>query len=305
MIPKARSNHKVLIAGASSFIGRHVTEHLVRSGLEVIATYRNHNDFLERLCLEAKNLILLQIDISNWRNFSMLPSHVDAVVHIAGISDTAGASIDDMLAVNVTGVRNAQRYALQAGARKFIYTSSLSIHGKIEATLVDEHTAINDPDTYGATKYLGERILASAADILPTIAIRLPGVLGSGAHRAWIPTLVERLIAGNDASIYNPNAEFNNAVHVSDLSKFITQLLLGDGWRGFSAFPVGASGVMTILEIVHLLRETLGSVSKICEYDAVKPSFLIDSKYATDRFGFVPTQIDVMLKRYLDDLLLS
>jgi UDP-glucose 4-epimerase len=268
-----------------------------------MAAYRNHNDFLGRLRLEAENLTLLRIDISNWRDFATLPPHVDAVVHIAGVSTAAGVSIDDMLAVNVTGARNVQRYAVRAGVRKFIYASSLSIHGRIETDVVDEHTPINDPEPYGATKYLGERMLASVADTIPTVAIRLPGVLGSGAHRAWIPSVVETLVAGKEVSIYNPNAGFNNAVHVSDLSKFVTTILLGQGWRGFSAFPVGASGKMTILEVVHLLRETLGSASKLCENNIIKPSFLIDSTCAVQCFGYVPTPIDVLLMRYLEDLL--
>lgn len=293
----------VLLTGVTSFIGRHLAKHLAQSGLRVVATYRTANrGLIEGLVSCSPNLTLIQLDISNEVGFDRLPSLIDAVVHVAGVSTMLGVSIDDMLAVNVTGTRNVQRYAMRAGARKFVYTSSLSIHGRIKTGVIDEHTPINDPDPYGATKYLGESMLASVADTIPTVAIRLPGVLGSGAHRAWIPSVVETLVAGKEVSIYNPNAGFNNAVHVSDLSKFVTAILLGQGWRGFSAFPVGAAGQMTIFEVVRLLREKLGSESKLREINVTKPSFLIDSTRAVESFGYVPTRIDVMLMRYLEDL---
>jgi nucleoside-diphosphate-sugar epimerase len=294
----------VLLTGGTSFIGRHLAKHLAQAGLRVIATYRSANrELIEGLMSYSPTLELVQLDISDEIGFDRLPSSIDAVVHIAGVSPMPEVSIDDMLAVNVTGTRNVQRYAARAGARKFIYSSSVSIHGRIDAAAVDEHTPINDPEPYGATKYLGERILASFDDTIPTVAIRLPGVLGPGAHRAWIPTLVDRLVAGEDVSIYSPDAAFNNAVHVSDLSGFIIQLLLRQNWQRFSAFPIGAAGKMTILEVVQLLRVKLGSTSTLCDRHVIKPSFLIDSTSAVDCFGYVPTRIDVMLMRYLEDLL--
>jgi nucleoside-diphosphate-sugar epimerase len=294
----------VLLTGVTSFVGRYLAKDLAQAGLRVVATYRSANPgLMEALVSCSPTLELVQLDISDEIGFDRLPSSIDAVVHIAGVSAMPEVSTDDMLAVNVTGTRNVQRYAVRAGARKFIYSSSLSIHGRIDAAVVDEHTPINDPEPYGATKYLGERILASLDDTIPTVAIRLPGVLGPGAHRAWIPSLVESLVAGEDVSIYSPNAAFNNAVHVSDLSGFIIQLLLRRNWRGFAAFPVGAAGKMTILEVVHLLRVKLGSRSKVCDRHVIKPSFLIDSTCAVDCFGYVPTRIAIMLMRYLEDLL--
>ncbi len=293
----------VLLTGGTSFIGRHLAKQMAQSGLKVIATYRTaHRELIETIESESR-LELFQLDISEQGGFDKLPSSIDAVVHVAALPGMSGVSIDDMLAVNVTGTRHVQRYALQAGARKFIYASSLSIHGKIENDRVDEQTPINDPDVYGTTKYLGERLLAATADAMPTVAIRLPGVLGSGAHRAWIPTLVEKLLAGTEVSIYSPNAAFNNAVHVNDLSQFIIQIILEQDWQGFAAFPVGASTKSTILEIVNCLREKLSSVSTLDENHVTKSSFLIDSTYAVEHFGYVPTRMDLMLTHYLRDLL--
>ena len=296
-------NNKILVTGASSFIGRHVTNHLAREGLNVVATYRSRNAFLESLALRHEGLTLAQIDLTNWRDFSLLPSQIGAVVHIAGVSTGPEVAIDDMLAVNVMGTRHVQRYALSTGVRKIVHTSSLSVYGSILDKEVNELTAINNPDPYGSTKYLAERLLASTADQIPTVALRLPGILGKGAHRAWLPSLVDDLRQGKEVTIYNPNSYFNNAVHVDDLSKLITQLLKTSSWDGYYAFPLGASGKMTIERVVRLLHTALESQSKLSVIGANKTSFTIDSACARKRFGFVPSSIDHVLSNYINDLL--
>jgi nucleoside-diphosphate-sugar epimerase len=293
----------VLLTGITSFIGRHLAHHLAQSDIKVVATYRSDNQHqFESQLANFRTLELIQLDLLEEIGFDRLPSTVDAVVHVAGVSAAPNISNDQMLAINVAGTRNVQRYATRAKACKFIYCSSLSIHGIVNSGIVDERTPIFDPTLYGATKYLGERILEEVSDCLPTIAIRLPGVLGPGAHRAWIPTLVDKMVSSEDVSIHSPNAGFNNAVHVHDLSKFIIQVLRKQSWHGFAAFPIGAAGEMTISEIAHLLQNRLASTSRLLEVDSTRQPFVIDSIYAVKHFGYVPTPIETLLLHYLDDL---
>ena len=293
----------VLLTGASSYIGRHLVKYLYQSGFAVVGTYRTGSsgecDVTRRVVSSPP---MIHLDISQKASFLGLPASIDAVVHVAAAANKPGTTSAEMYSANAAGTRNVLSYATSAGARKFIYTSTLSIHGKIGSGVVDENTPVVDPDCYGASKYLGEQILASAVDSMPTVALRLPGVLGFGAHRAWIPSLVERLLAGRDVSIYNADASFNNAVHVDDLGRFVAQLLAKRIWQGFSAFPVGASGPMTILDIVTLMRDTLRSKSVVYKSDVATPSFMIDSRCATELYEYAPTPMEAILTQYLKDL---
>lgn len=293
----------VLLTGASSYIGRHLVKHLYQSGFAVVGTYRTGSPVecgVTRTVVSS--LPMFHLDVSQKASFLGLPASIDAVVHVAAALNKPGTTSAEMFSANAAGTRNVLRYATSAGALKFIYTSTLSIHGKIGLGVVDENTPIVDPDFYGASKYLGEQILASAADSISTVALRLPGVLGLGAHRAWIPSLVETLLAGRDVSIYNADAPFNNAVHVDDLGRFVVQLLAKRIWHGFSAFPVGASEPMTILDIVTSLRDTLRSKSVVYKSDVATPSFMIDSRCATELYGYAPMRMEAILKQYLRDL---
>ena len=288
----------VLLTGGSSFIGRSTTEVLSRAGVRVTATYRSEGKAINELQLTPNAPELIRLDLGNSNEFSQLPKTIDTIVHIAGLDSMPGVTLDDILHCNVNGTRNIQRYGLNIGASRLIYLSSLLIHGRITAKVVDETTPIVDPDVYGTSKYLGERLLASTADHLPVAAIRLPGVLGVGASRAWIPRVMDRLMTHQLIEIYNPDAPFNNAIHVLDLGNFILELLVDRVWPGFHAFPVAASGATTIGKVVSLLKEATGSRSQIIVRPTKQSSFTISSKYAVKHFGYKPKNISEILDRY-------
>lgn len=298
----------VLITGVTSFVGGHLAKKLVLAGINVLAVYRKPISFRKfnqenNSLINKSNLKYIQLDGFDEESLQKLPMSIDAIVHLAAVPNLINNSIEEMLNINVLGCHNLQRYALRSGATKFIYTSSLSIYGEINTGIVNKYTPIKDPGPYGSTKYLGERVLAYAAESLPTIAIRLPGIIGLGAHRAWIPTLIDKLISNEEISVYSPDAKFNNAVHVDDLSEFILQILLCKSWTGYSGFPIGAKNSMKVIEIINFLKQGLNSQSSISIINELKKSFLIDSTYAEEVFGYIPVEIDVILQRYLNEVI--
>ncbi len=287
----------VLLTGASSFIGGHLAHHLLDAGHLVTATYRRRNAAVDQLAARARPPSLVSIDIADAALLDRLPRAIDAIVHVAGVSILPGVSADDMLACNVVGTRNLLAYSQRAGATQLVHASTVSVHGRIEEPEVDETTPVRDPDLYGASKYLAERQIAAEADRLPAVAVRLPGVLGPGAHRAWLPALIQRLRRHEDVTIYNPESPFNNAAHVDDLGRFVIGLL-GQSWSGFHAFPIGADGTMPVRCAVDTVAAAVGSRSRIEVSDPRQPNFTISSRFAERRFGYRPMPIGAMLTSY-------
>lgn len=264
------------------------------------ATYRSDGPGVSRLRHLALGADLVRVDLARESDFSALPKTADAIVHIAGVSLAPGIALDEMLACNVAGTRNLLNYARHAGVSRIVLTSTLSVHGDVEEKVVTETTPIRSPDVYGASKYLAERIFAAESHWLPCTAIRLPGVLGEGAHRAWLPSLLERIRCHQDVNVYNLHSTFNNAAHVQDVSNLILNLL-GRRWSGFHAFPIGAAGTMSISDLVGLMISLTGSQSNVGEGHAQKNSFMVSSEYAAKTFQYNPMNIEVMLRRYVDE----
>jgi nucleoside-diphosphate-sugar epimerase len=290
---------QIVLTGANSFLGRHVTAYLAKRGHQVVGTYRSEGPAVAALRAAAgpAHLSLHALDVAQPSAFSALPERIDAVVHIAGISTAPGIGLDEMLACNVAGARNVLNYALGARAAKLVYASTLSVHGRIAGAEVTESTPVDRPDVYGASKHLAERMFAERAGELPVAAIRLPGILGEGAHRAWIPTLVEKIAGDRPFTIFNPDSHFNNAAHVDDLARLVESMLASE-WGGFHAFPVGAAGMTTVRGAVEALFEAAGKPPRIDVGPARQSGFTISSGYASRVFGYHAQEIGDMVRRY-------
>ena len=292
---------RILLTGANSFIGSHIARHILAAGHTLTASCRIDNASSTKLALHPSAPTMVALDLSEKDQFAQLPVSIDAVIHVAGVSSTPACTLDEILACNVLGTQNIIEYARRAGARLLIYTSTLSVHGRVDVPVVDEQTPVSDPDVYGASKYLAERLIAAESHWLPSYALRLPGVLGAGAPpRAWIPRLITRLIQNEDVTIYNQAGPFNNAVHVADLGNFCVHLL-EIGGNGFEAFPLGAGGMTNVASAVTLLAKDVKSHSKIIPLDETSPSFTICNSKALS-LGYSPMHINEILHRYSSDL---
>ena len=62
-------------------------------------------------------------------------------------------------------------------------------------------------------------MLKDTADRLPGLALRLPGVVGPGAHRNWLSSVAAKLVRGETIGAFHLDQPFNNAAHVADICR--------------------------------------------------------------------------------------
>jgi UDP-glucose 4-epimerase len=281
----------VLVTGASGFVGSHLARALGHAGFAVTALYRT----APGLGADLPGLAdLVQGDVAT---LAALPPGCDAVVHAAASSAWTGITHDAVVRDNVIGTRHLIALALERRCRAFVFLSSMSVYGRIDARVVDEATPIVDPDVYGASKYLGERLLEERRAELPGLALRLPGVVGRGARRNWLASTAERLRQGEPATLFNPDAAFNNALHVADLAALIGGAL-ARGWQGFDTLVLGARGQLAVRGVVERLARGMGVTPRLDVQTAPKPAFLLSSARAIARWGYEPMEIGALVDRF-------
>lgn len=172
---------KVLITGASGFIGSFIVEESLRRGMETWAAIRPTSS---KKFLTDKRIHLLELDFSSEEKLKeQLAGHTfDYVVHAAGT--TKCLHKDDFYRVNTEGTMHLIQalLTLQMPIKRFIFISSLSIFGPVheqQPYLEISEDDIPCPNTaYGKSKLAAEQFLASIGNTFPYIILRPTGVYG-------------------------------------------------------------------------------------------------------------------------------
>lgn len=285
----------VLVTGAGGFSGASMTVALLSRGYRVTALLGSTRGALQSDAEARGDLAVLTGDLSTGLK---LPADIDAIVHAAARSAWPGVSTDELVRSNVIGTRNLIRHGLNTGVSTFILFSSLSVHGTIQTAIVDQSTPVMNPQTYGLTKYLCEQMLAAVSGSMRGLAMRLPGVLGPGSVRNWMTTSLAAAREGRDITVFDPDAPFNNAVHIGDIANFVDGLIKRD-WDGFVAGPLGAAGQTTAGAVAQLLSKAGGRGSRVRVDPSPRQSYTISSDWASQGYGYAPMDISAMLQRFV------
>lgn len=181
---------RVLVTGASGFVGRRLTAFLVTAGRQVRATSRRPISLSEANSNES----FVSGDLLRETDWSLALADVDVVVHLAArvhvMQDKAEEPLAEFRRVNVLGTLQLARQAIDAGVRRFVFISSVKVNG--EGTLKDcPYTADDTPapvDAYGISKMEAEQgLLALAATTgLEVVIIRPVLVYGPGVRANFL-----------------------------------------------------------------------------------------------------------------------
>jgi len=183
---------RVLVTGATGFVGRALCAELMLRGHAVCAALRHVEDNT-RLALEGVEAIAVgAVDAAtDWRNAL---AGCEAVVHLAArvhvMRDEATDPLTEFRAVNVAGTLNLAHQAAKAGVRRFVYLSSIKVNG--EETLPGRPFTEQDVPAphgpYGISKHEAEEALRKFAQQsgMEVVIIRPPLVYGPGVKANFL-----------------------------------------------------------------------------------------------------------------------
>ena len=172
---------KILITGASGFIGSFIVEEALRRGFETWAAVRKSSS---REYLQDERIHFIELNLSSKEQLveQLRPHQFDYVVHAAGV--TKCLNKQDFMRINCEGTKNFVNaiLELQMPIKRFVYLSSLSIFGAIKEQQPYEEIKETDtpqPNTeYGKSKLEAEHYLESVSSRVPYIILRPTGVYG-------------------------------------------------------------------------------------------------------------------------------
>ena len=169
----------VAVTGAGGFTGSALVKRLLAEGYPVRALVRNATQLAP-----ADGLDIIVGTLEDSAALGRLVAGVDTVVHIAAMFRTEG-SLDEFLKVNYDGTLALLEAAKQAGVRRFVYCSTIGVHGSVSQIPSDETSPFGPMDYYQETKLKAELACRApgAADGIEMVVVRPCSIYGPGDVR--------------------------------------------------------------------------------------------------------------------------
>ena len=172
---------KILITGASGFIGSFIVEEALRRGFETWAAVRKSSS---KQWLQDKRIHFIELNLSKKTQLvkQLEGKDFDYVVHAAGVTKCLDKA--DFRRINTEGTKNLVDALIEVKMplKRLVFVSSLSVFGAIKEQQPYEEIRESDvpqPNTeYGRSKLAAEQYLDSIGARIPYIILRPTGVYG-------------------------------------------------------------------------------------------------------------------------------
>ncbi len=186
---------RVLVTGATGFIGRALCPQLLRAGHEVSAAVRGKDD--KNIPLDIPGGVTPHPipDIGPETDWQAALSGIDAVIHLAARVHVMKEKNRDPLAefnrVNAEGTARLATAAAEAGVKRFVYLSTIKVMDETSSSPFLETDTPRPEDAYGISKLAGERVLADIAkkSKMEPVVLRPPLVYGPGVKGNFLALL--------------------------------------------------------------------------------------------------------------------
>ena len=254
---------RVLVTGATGFVGRAVVDRLVQNGMGVTASVRREP--ITRIGVREVNVP----GLGSSTDWTAALEGCNAVVHCAGRVHILNETDSDPLAAyriaNVEGSVALAKQAAAAGVRRFVFISSIKVNG--EETVVGKPFRASDPpapvDPYAISKLEAEQALETLAarGLIELVIIRPPLVYGPGVKANFL-SLARWIARGLPLPLGGVSANRRSFVALANLVDLIEICLKHPNAVG-QVFLVSDGEDLSTSELLHRTARAIGVPSRL------------------------------------------
>lgn len=278
---------RVLITGASGLLGQELLPRVAESH-QIYSVGRT----------DLKTFDLLpRIDLSTDWDVSLLPSRIDAVIHLAQSSryrDFPEAATE-VFDVNLRSTARLLDYARSAGAKRFVLASTGGIYRSGVGPVSEDSELLTTSELghYFATKLASEMLAGNYRPYMDVHVLRIFFMYGPRQRSGmFLPSLIDRIDSGRSVSLSGHSGISLNPVHVRDVARFVSSLLETGGPKTIN---IAGPEVASIRSMADSIGRLLGK-QPIFERVEGGSSLVADISMLQDYVDFEMTSLDLGLE---------
>jgi len=257
---------RILVTGATGFIGRVLMPVLQRHNCETYAVVRSSAGL-------PGSWNPIELDLGRTFSAEKLPASIDAVIHLAQSQNYRRFpdAADDILAINVTATARLLHWAMHAGASSFVFAST----GSVYSSSPDPNGVFSTlkPDGfYAASKAAAEMLLWPYQKYFSCSALRLFAPYGANQVDRLVPTILQKVSQDTPVDLDGDKGLALAGIHVEDAARIFTMAVL-QKWSG--VYDIAAPGTFTIRDLAECIGAQLGRQPKFRQTGRPAPQPLL------------------------------
>lgn len=243
---------KVLVTGATGFIGSHVADKLLAKGYDVRCIARKTSNLR---WLDGKNFEIVEASLDNPESLIKAVEGVDYVYHVAGL--TFARNYEEFLKGNRDATANlisvVEKHA--PNIKRFLFVSSQTVVGPAKSLYepVDETTPRNPITSYGRSKKESEDVVLSYKDKIPFTIVRAPAVYGPRDTAIYD---IFRTVKMGLGTMVGFRDKYISLIHSEDLSRGIIEAAESEKTKDEIYF-VSSEEFYTWKQLINIIAEKM------------------------------------------------
>ena len=251
------SGKKVLITGASGYLGSWMAEYARREGAHVRILLRTVPSYLKDW---AKHFDVIQADITDRNSLAAACENREVVWHTASVNETLTEN-EPLTAfrVNVSGTYNILASAADAGVERFIKFSTFHVYGN--AVQITENTPPAPRSMYSLTGFLSEECARyfQRSRGVDCVTVRISNGYGAPLFKEtnrWtlvVNDLIRMAIERHKLVLRSPGTQSRDFVSIADVFQAVSRLSFGA--LQHDVFNVGGATSRSIMDVARLVQD--------------------------------------------------